>query len=356
MAGANGALPMVSLPNPSWFSTSSIGSLLLSCMILSTSYYRLSPRYSTTKQSAWILTTISSAVMTLASLPFLYDYFSNGGSVKYVRTVPNLSVAANRFFQSYLAIDLAVGAVHYPSQIGLLTGWIHHAVYMVIVEIAIRRSWSHIFCLCAAMEVPTFCLGFMTLYPELRSNVLFAVAFFLTRILFHIILGVSYFLPDNRAQVTGGSYIPAILLASVFPLHALWFYGCIKGFFRRASKQDTPVPTVVELHISPEAPKVALQPESRSKRAGRSRVADSRSNTRSNDSAPSQAFPTYDLKLERSKLHSRRIYSRSMSLSSNDSQSSVTGTIKTKLYASLPNAEVVFDYVGLGRGSAQQEQ
>ena len=42
--------------------------------------------------------------MTLVSLPFLYDYFSNGGSVKYIRTVPNLAVAANRFFQSYMAV------------------------------------------------------------------------------------------------------------------------------------------------------------------------------------------------------------------------------------------------------------
>ena len=209
-------------------------------------------------------------------------------------------------------------------------------------------------------KVPTFCLGFMTLYPELRSNILFAVAFFVTRILFHIILGVSYFLHDNRAQATGGSYIPFFLLASIFPLHALWFYGCIKGFLRRAAKQYTPVSTTVPLRIVPEdrPAKVAPQREPQSKRAAtpiRPRVTDNRYQTRSTDSTPSQALPTYDLKLERSKLHSRRIYSRSMSLSSNDSRSSVTGTIRTKLYASLPNTEVAFDYVGLGRGSAQEQ-
>lgn len=64
----------------------------------------MAARYTTAKQSAWILTTISSAIMTLASLPFLYDYFSNGGSVKYVRVMPSLSIAANRFFQSYLLV------------------------------------------------------------------------------------------------------------------------------------------------------------------------------------------------------------------------------------------------------------
>ena len=47
-----------------------------------------------------------------------------------------------------------MAAVFYDrSQVGLLTGWIHHPVYIIIVEFAIRRSWSHIFCLCGVMEV-----------------------------------------------------------------------------------------------------------------------------------------------------------------------------------------------------------
>ena len=247
----------------------------------------------------------------------------------------------------------------------------------MIVELAIRRSWSHIFCLCSAMEVsftrfklhlvtqgtklPTFFLGWMTLYPEFRSNIVFAVAFFFTRILFHIVLGVSYFLHDNRTQATGGSYIPSLLLASIFPVHAMWFHGCIKGFFRRASKRNTPITpisTIAELDILPvdSTTKVSSHPEPESSKPAvpaHSRVENARSMT---DSTPSPTPSTYDLKLERSKLHSRRFYSRSMSLSSGDSKSSVTGILRTKLYASLPNREVVFDYVGLGRASAQQEQ
>ena len=272
--------------------------------------------------------------------------------------------------------DLAIGTIYYRSQIGLLTGWVHHTVYMVLVEIAIRRSWSHIFCLCAAMEVrfflvqnfqhnknfddvgkkkkkiPTFILGFMTLYPELRSNVVFAVTFFLTRILFHIALGVSYFLQDNRIQATGGSYVPSLLLVSIFPLHAMWFYGCIKGFFRRASKQQ-PIPIVVDLPVDLPT-KVAPQPELQTKRTTTLKalkVAD-RLNARSTDSTPSPQVPTRDLKVEHSKLHSRRFYSRSMSLSGNDSR---TLRFRTKLYASLPNREAVFDYVGLGRGGVQEQ-
>jgi hypothetical protein len=201
-------------------------------------------------------------------------------------------------------------------------------------------------------------LGFMSLYPEFRSNIVFAIAFFFTRILFHIVLGVSYFLRDNRTLTTGGSYMPSFLLASVFPLHAMWFYSCVKGFFRRASQRDALVSTTkVKVYIPPVDRKVNPLPDSQSRRTRRSRprVVDNQYNTRSTDTTPSPTFSNYDLKLERSKLHSRRFYSRSLSLSSNDSRSSVTGTLRTKLYASLPNREVVFDYVGLGRASAQDQ-
>jgi len=322
------------------------------------SYYRLAPRYPSVKQSAWILTTVSSAVMTLASIPFLYDYFSNGGSVKYIRIIPNLSITVSRFFQSYLAMDLTMGAVYYRDQVGLLTGWIHHPMYIMIVELAIRRSWTHIFCLCAAMEVPTFFLGFMALHPDFRNNTAFAIAFFLTRILFHIILGISYFLPDNRKQATGGSYLPSLLLTTILPLHVMWFYGCIQGFYRRASQRHTPIDEVLSVDQ-----KVSSPPEeTQSKRAGQSRpssssVVDNRHNARSTDTTPF-SIATLDSKLEHSKLQvrSRRFYSQSVSLSSNDSRSSVSGKLRTKLYASLPNREVVFDYVGLGRRSSTQEQ
>ena len=104
MIGAKGGLPKAPSNTSPWSFTASVGSILFSCIILSMAYYQLAPRYQTAKQLRWILTTITSAVMILASIPFLYDYFSNGGSVKCIRILPNLSVTACRFFQSFLAM------------------------------------------------------------------------------------------------------------------------------------------------------------------------------------------------------------------------------------------------------------
>ncbi|KAJ7674100.1 hypothetical protein B0H17DRAFT_162887 [Mycena rosella] len=55
--------------------------------------------------------------------------------------------------------DLLVGALAYRSQLSLLTDWVHHAAYLIITEIAIRNSWTHVFCMCAMMQLPTSLLS-----------------------------------------------------------------------------------------------------------------------------------------------------------------------------------------------------
>lgn len=65
-------------------------------------YHLLCPVYTTSKQLSWILTTVTSAIMTIASLPFLWRYFTSGGSVTSIPALSWLAEAANRLFQAYL--------------------------------------------------------------------------------------------------------------------------------------------------------------------------------------------------------------------------------------------------------------
>jgi hypothetical protein len=111
-------------------------------------------------------------------------------------------------------------------------------------------------------KIPTFFLAFKSMHPELRNklNVVFSVTFFLTRILLHVILGVSYSLHDNRTRITDGSYVPSLVMASVFPLHVMWFYGSIKGFMRRAARRRALVSTTI--NTLPVDQKVNPLPES----------------------------------------------------------------------------------------------
>ncbi|KAI6162835.1 hypothetical protein EDD17DRAFT_1572703 [Pisolithus thermaeus] len=198
---------------------------------LTLAFYLASPHFPTVKQRSWILTTISSAVMTIASLPLAYDYFSSYADITRIPQSSMWTYCACRFFQAYLIADIVLGLLHYRSKVNWLTGWVHHSIYVLVVEYAVRMNWSHIFCLCAIMEIPTFVLAIAALNPNLRSDVLFATTFFLTRIALHVRLGLSFFL--QRARVTEGSMGPGILMACIFPLHAFWFSGCVKGFVKR---------------------------------------------------------------------------------------------------------------------------
>lgn len=211
---------------------------LYSFLTLIVAYHVFAPLCSTVKQRSWILTTISSAVMSLSSLPLFFQYVDFRGDLRGIRST-FWTESTGRFFQAYLVADLLMGVIYYRSKINLLTGWIHHTLYIFIVEYASRMGWSHLFTLCAVMEVPTFVLAIASLNPRFRSDVVFALSFFATRIVLHLFLCASMVV--SRHTVTNDSYGPGVIMACVFPLHAFWFYGCLKGFVKRA-KSAKPQP------------------------------------------------------------------------------------------------------------------
>ncbi|KAI6162808.1 hypothetical protein EDD17DRAFT_1572556, partial [Pisolithus thermaeus] len=177
---------------------------------------------------------ISSFVTTIAFLPLAYDYFTSYADITCIPQSSMWTYCACRFFQAYLIADIVLGLLHYQSKVNWLTGWVHHSVYVLVIEYAVCVNWSHIFCLCATMEIPTLVLAIATISPNLRSDVLFATTFFLTSIVLPVRLGLSFFL--QRARVTGGSMGPGILMARIFPLYAFWFSGCVKSFVKQSQQ------------------------------------------------------------------------------------------------------------------------
>lgn len=75
---------------------------LLFCAV----YRTIAPRFETEKQRAYVLSTLSSATMTLASLPFVYAYLTGGiermwdlGQTGWTKGLADCTVA---FFGTYL--------------------------------------------------------------------------------------------------------------------------------------------------------------------------------------------------------------------------------------------------------------
>ena len=64
-------------------------------------YHILAKEFKTPKQHSWILTTLSSFIMTFVSLPFVLDLVTTG-SVSGVQVHAHLAYLACRFFQTYL--------------------------------------------------------------------------------------------------------------------------------------------------------------------------------------------------------------------------------------------------------------
>ncbi|KAI6030379.1 heterokaryon incompatibility protein-domain-containing protein [Pisolithus marmoratus] len=77
------------------------------------------------------------------------------------------------------------------------------------------------------IQIPTFVLAIATINPNLRSDVLFATTFFLTRIALHIRLGLSFL---QRARLTEESMGPGIIMACI--------YSCYMHFGSRGASRD----------------------------------------------------------------------------------------------------------------------
>jgi hypothetical protein len=163
----------------------------------------------------------------------------------------------------------------------------------------------------------------------------------MTRIILHIVLGISYLLQENRIHATGGSFLPATILAMILPLHVSWFVGCVKGFIRRAAQAQTKQPTIPAVvpdtrTITPNLVLTVHNVEP-SERAHVSRR------------VPTRLRNSFPLKL----LHRRQSFERIFRPFRPASRSAREWIISSSVYTLLPTRQAVFHYVGLGREHGQ---
>ncbi|KAJ7084844.1 hypothetical protein B0H15DRAFT_783607 [Mycena belliarum] len=206
-------------------------------------YHALQTRYSTHKQRSWIITTLSSATMSLCSAPFVFDVLFSRGDITALQPRLDLAALICRTFQGFLLADLVAGCRYYRRHITIGWGWIHHSAYIVLLHYMIQRGWAPGFCLCAVMELPTFQLSLSFLHPRLRHDLLFCASFFATRIIFHLFV-FGIFCSPAGVSLAQGSRLPATFLALAFPGHLVWFAQSVRGAIRRrhrsVRKRDMP--------------------------------------------------------------------------------------------------------------------
>jgi len=83
------------------------------------------------------------------------------------------------------------------------------------------------FCLFLPLEIPTFILAVGSLYPTRRSDWLFGLTFFITRICYHLLLFLLVWeIKSPRLPVW-------VVVAVTFSLHIYWFVLWVKGISRK---------------------------------------------------------------------------------------------------------------------------
>ncbi|KAG2182335.1 hypothetical protein INT43_007265 [Umbelopsis isabellina] len=173
------------------------------------------------KQVSWLLTFMSSAGLTLASIPRFYNFWRSGWDIRSFQVDNTFDTMILCYFVTYLILDLTLGSIYYKGQINLLTGWIHHSVYTFMTVYFLCHRLGGFFVVASILELPTLIMALGCLWSNLRSDYLFASTFFSFRLVFHAFM-IKTLKQHHHIQTLW------IVAASIFPLHLFWFYGFIR--------------------------------------------------------------------------------------------------------------------------------
>lgn len=179
-----------------------------------TLFYDLAEKFvPSVKKKAYILSLKNSFVLSLCGIYYNYLYLFCGVSV-----FPQAPVI---YFISYLLIDSCFGYTHYPNYFYFLSGKLHHFTYIIVGIISLYLNLHWILNLLFIEEIPTFILALGVIDENLRSNKIFGISFFITRIFYHLIMVLFL----NKESV-----FVAIIGSMSFLLHNYWFNNWRKKY------------------------------------------------------------------------------------------------------------------------------
>ncbi|KAG0210854.1 hypothetical protein BGX28_008821 [Mortierella sp. GBA30] len=191
-------------PNTSVFCTAFLAATILQILGFYV-FRRVVPRLSKDQPKekralSWVLTLFSSIVLFTGTFMLSSNMeWSRPEATKSVmrpmlslHNFPRESDVAtmySAYFVSYLICDLVLGMIYYRAYLDPLSGWFHHLGYLAVVSnAALQKNVSTLFAIGTPIEVSTIFLASGHIFPHLRSDFMFATSFFLSRIVYPIVL------------------------------------------------------------------------------------------------------------------------------------------------------------------------
>ncbi len=148
--------------------------------------------------------------------------------------IDNVSALTCIWFALANVIDLAFGLVFYRKQLGLITAYFHHSVFIWMMVAATTGNGGFLtvtpfapaFTAMLIEEFPTFLLALGSVFPSMRSDLGFGVSFFLLRIALHVCY-LAYGVFSGIDKPVIGLYVLTLVM------HLNWFYAWVTKYGRQ---------------------------------------------------------------------------------------------------------------------------
>jgi hypothetical protein len=132
---------------------------------------------------------------------------------------------------TFLVLDLVIGIIDYREQIKMLTGWIHHVLYILLYASQLHTGGTQYLIVGACCEIPTFILAVGTAFPSMRSDMAFGVTFFFTRIVWFLFMFIVYSTAAYNSFIPVAVYGPPNIGALL--LHCYWWRSWLVSYTKK---------------------------------------------------------------------------------------------------------------------------
>jgi hypothetical protein len=169
-----------------------------------------------------------------ASVGWVYAFHTTTKLTRnFILSSSDMSDSLLGFLQVCFCLDLVFGYFYYRQELQLLSGWIHHILYIAYFSFARAHGFSNGAAFLFYNEIPTVVLALGTIHPSLRSDWLFGVTFLLCRIVALAMTLRVYYREFTTAPDVTHMLIPGY---TIFVLHCYWFLCWAQTMNRKLRK------------------------------------------------------------------------------------------------------------------------
>jgi len=221
------------------FTVTELYTILVSIPVLTVAYITLrslSSSFDGPRRRSWIFQLLSSTVLMLVGMFMAFKIFTRDVEKVPVWTFVWSENAVTRLATSYfmvaMTMDTIIGCFDYLKHMQLLTGWIHHALYLWLCIFTLSNCLTGSVGILYLLEMPTFLFSLGSMFSRFRSDYGFGITFLVTRLIYHywIVYHAWFGMTEPAHQAV---YAFGHLSGLV---HLYWGYNWIRGQWRRIMK------------------------------------------------------------------------------------------------------------------------